>query len=78
LHIIKDSILGKIKGPFTLGHENAGWVEEMGQAVTGYKKVTPLSFMARNIQKSENLLLTQQVVNFTFQIKFSSYDFKHV
>lgn len=38
LHVIKDGVLGEIKEPFTLGHENAGWVEEVGEAVTGYKK----------------------------------------
>lgn len=38
LHIIKDGILGEITEPFTLGHENAGWVEEVGEAVTAYKK----------------------------------------
>ena len=24
--------------PFTLGHENAGWVAELGQGVTGFKE----------------------------------------
>lgn len=38
LHVIKEGVLGEIKEPFTLGHENAGWVEEVGEAVTGYKK----------------------------------------
>lgn len=26
------------KLPFTLGHENAGWIEELGEGVTGWKK----------------------------------------
>ena len=38
LHIIKDGILGEIKEPFTLGHENAGWIEAVGEGVTEYKK----------------------------------------
>lgn len=37
LHIIKDGIIGDIP-PFTLGHENAGWVEAVGEGVTNYKK----------------------------------------
>ncbi len=37
LHIIHDGILGPNPKPFTLGHENAGWVEAMGDTVTGFK-----------------------------------------
>ncbi|MEK6484907.1 NAD(P)-dependent alcohol dehydrogenase [Myroides odoratimimus] len=35
LHVIDDGI---VPGPFTLGHENAGYVEAMGESVTGFKK----------------------------------------
>ncbi|WP_179353524.1 NAD(P)-dependent alcohol dehydrogenase [Winogradskyella vidalii] len=39
LHIIHDGIPGADElTPFTLGHENAGWVEELGEGVTEYKK----------------------------------------
>lgn len=36
LHIIDEGIIPGLQ--FTLGHENAGWIEEMGPAVKGYKK----------------------------------------
>jgi propanol-preferring alcohol dehydrogenase len=36
LHLM-DEDLG-FKPPFTLGHENAGWVAELGDGVTGFKK----------------------------------------
>lgn len=38
LHIIHDGILGPNPATFTLGHENAGWIEEMGDGVKGLKK----------------------------------------
>lgn len=37
LHVIDHGIAGN-NSPFTLGHENAGYVEEVGESVTGYKK----------------------------------------
>lgn len=36
LHIIDDGIVSGVT--FTLGHENAGWIEEIGQDVKGFKK----------------------------------------
>ncbi len=36
LHVIDDGIIPA--GPFTLGHENAGYIEEMGPEVKGFKK----------------------------------------
>lgn len=36
LHVIDDGIIQS--GPFTLGHENAGYVEELGPNVQGFKK----------------------------------------
>lgn len=35
LHVIDDGI---VPGPFTLGHENAGYVEAMGESVKGFAK----------------------------------------
>lgn len=35
LHVIDH---GTVAGPFTLGHENAGYIEEVGESVSGYKK----------------------------------------
>jgi len=34
------------KFPFTLGHENAGWVEKLGPSVAGYSVGDRCSFMA--------------------------------
>ncbi len=36
LHVMEDDL--GFKPPFTLGHENAGWVAELGQGVTGFKE----------------------------------------
>lgn len=36
LHVLDHGI--GIEGPFTLGHENAGWIEEIGQGVTGWRE----------------------------------------
>jgi alcohol dehydrogenase, propanol-preferring len=33
---------GPAPNPFTLGHENAGWVEKMGPGATGFKKGDPV------------------------------------
>jgi propanol-preferring alcohol dehydrogenase len=35
LHVLDHGI--GIEGPFTLGHENTGWIEELGQGVTGWQ-----------------------------------------
>lgn len=36
LHVMKEDL--GFKPPFTLGHENAGWVAELGAGVTGFKE----------------------------------------
>lgn len=36
LHVMEEDL--GFKPPFTLGHENAGWVAELGSGVTGYKE----------------------------------------
>ena len=36
LHVMEDDF--GFKPPFTLGHENAGWVDQLGEGVTGFKK----------------------------------------
>ncbi|MDI9240001.1 NAD(P)-dependent alcohol dehydrogenase [Lysobacter sp. LF1] len=41
LHIM-DEDLG-LKGPFTLGHENAGWIAGVGQGVDGWKEGDPVA-----------------------------------
>lgn len=41
LHVL-DHGLGRT-GPFTLGHENAGWVEALGDGVTGWKEGDPVA-----------------------------------
>lgn len=41
LHIM-DEDLG-LKGPFTLGHENAGWIAGVGQGVEGWKEGDPVA-----------------------------------
>ncbi len=40
LHIIEGIWQGKVdvQLPYTLGHENAGWIEEMGKGVKGFSK----------------------------------------
>lgn len=42
LHLIDHDTLGKVE-PFTLGHENAGWIEELGSGATGFKKGDPVA-----------------------------------
>lgn len=37
LHIM-DSAPARLEAPYTLGHENAGWVEECGEGVTGFSR----------------------------------------
>ncbi len=37
LHVM-DSAPPRLEVPFTLGHENAGWVEECGEGVTGFQR----------------------------------------
>lgn len=41
LHVL-DEDLG-IKGPFTLGHENAGWIAGVGDGVEGWKEGDPVA-----------------------------------
>src|SRR4029077_14659976 len=41
LHVLDHSI--GIKGPFTLGHENAGWIAAVGQGVSGWKEADPVA-----------------------------------
>ena len=36
LHIMEEEL--GFSGTFTLGHENAGWIEEFGEGVTGFKE----------------------------------------
>ena len=36
LHVMEEDL--GFTPPFTLGHENAGWVAELGQGVTGFKE----------------------------------------
>ena len=36
LHVIDHGLDGP--APFTLGHENAGWIEQLGEGVTGWKE----------------------------------------
>ncbi len=41
LHVL-DEELG-LKGPFTLGHENAGWIAGLGEGVSGWKEGDPVA-----------------------------------
>jgi alcohol dehydrogenase, propanol-preferring len=36
LHVMEEDL--GFKPPFTLGHENAGWIAELGGGVTGFKE----------------------------------------
>lgn len=36
LHVMEEDL--GFRPPFTLGHENAGWIEKLGQGVTGFKE----------------------------------------
>jgi propanol-preferring alcohol dehydrogenase len=43
LHVIHNGLpFAGVNDPFTLGHENAGWVEELGEGVTGFSKGDPV------------------------------------
>jgi D-arabinose 1-dehydrogenase-like Zn-dependent alcohol dehydrogenase len=45
LHILEGiwrEALGDPKLPYTIGHENAGWIEEVGPAVTGLRRGDPV------------------------------------
>jgi alcohol dehydrogenase, propanol-preferring len=43
LHILEaPATPGPARTPFTLGHENAGWVEKLGPGTTGFKKGDPV------------------------------------
>lgn len=41
LHVLDEGI--GIAGPYTLGHENAGWIAELGEGVTGWKEGDPVA-----------------------------------
>jgi propanol-preferring alcohol dehydrogenase len=41
LHIMEENL--GFSGQFTLGHENAGWIAELGAGVTGFKEGDPVS-----------------------------------
>jgi propanol-preferring alcohol dehydrogenase len=41
LHVMEEGL--GFKPPFTLGHENAGWVAALGQGVTGFKDGDPVA-----------------------------------
>ena len=41
LHVMEEEL--GFKAPFTLGHENAGWVAALGQGVTGFKEGDPVA-----------------------------------
>lgn len=38
LHVLDHGALGAVGGPFTLGHENAGWVAALGDGVLGWQE----------------------------------------
>ena len=42
LHVLDHGALG-FHGPFTLGHENAGWVAALGAGVSGWKEGDPVA-----------------------------------
>src|SRR5215210_3818911 len=42
IHLMDGSIKIIQRFPFTLGHENAGTVDEVGEAVSGFKKGDPV------------------------------------
>ncbi|CAN7185575.1 NAD(P)-dependent alcohol dehydrogenase [Phenylobacterium sp. LjRoot164] len=41
LHVLEHGLGGL--GPFTLGHENAGWIEQLGEGVSGWKEGDPVA-----------------------------------
>lgn len=41
LHVMEEDL--GFKPPFTLGHENAGWIAALGQGVTGFKEGDPVA-----------------------------------
>jgi propanol-preferring alcohol dehydrogenase len=41
LHVMEEDL--GFKPPFTLGHENAGWIAELGDGVTGFKEGDPVA-----------------------------------
>lgn len=41
IHVLDHGI--GIDGPFTLGHENTGWVDSLGEGVTGWKEGDPVA-----------------------------------
>lgn len=43
LHVLDHGAVGAAGGPFTLGHENAGWVAGLGAGVSGWKEADPVA-----------------------------------
>lgn len=41
LHVLDEGI--GVSGPFTLGHENTGWIAALGEGVTGWKEGDPVA-----------------------------------
>ena len=41
LHVMEEDL--GLRPPFTLGHENAGWVAELGEGVAGFKEGDPVA-----------------------------------
>jgi propanol-preferring alcohol dehydrogenase len=41
LHVMEDDL--GFTPPFTLGHENAGWIAELGEGVTGFREGDPVA-----------------------------------
>lgn len=41
IHVLDDGI--GIPGPFTLGHENTGWIDALGEGVDGWKEGDPVA-----------------------------------
>ena len=41
LHVMEEDL--GFKPPFTLGHENAGWIAELGSGITGFKEGDPVA-----------------------------------
>src|SRR5688572_9171891 len=65
LHVLDGGF--EAPGPFTLGHENAGWIEELGGGVKGWKVGEPVAVygpwgcgQCRTCQSSELLRAPRQ------------------
>jgi propanol-preferring alcohol dehydrogenase len=60
LHLMDGSIKIIPNFPFTLGHENAGTVEEVGERVSGFKKGDPVVVYGGWSRKSDRFSMTGQ------------------